>query len=62
MNAQHKLNRIGNRLRRLARHITELNADKTSEIIKAKEHNRDPNLGNILDAINRLQTRLQQLQ
>lgn len=62
MNAQHKLNRIGNRLRRLARRITELNADKTSEIIKTKEHNRDPNLGNILAAINRLQTRMQQLQ
>jgi hypothetical protein len=57
MNAQHKLCKIQNRLRRIVRRITELNADKAWEVGHAEQMKRDPNLGGILATINRLENR-----
>lgn len=61
MNAQHKINRIGNRVRRLARRLIELNADKTHEIIMAEKSKREPNLSGIYAAISRMEKRLREL-
>lgn len=61
MNAQHKINRIDNRIRRIRRRITELNADKTRECIFAEKAKREPDLGDIYAAIHRLENRLIQL-
>ena len=57
MNAQHKICKIQNRLRR----IMELNADKAWEVRHAEQMKRDPNLGDILAAINRLENRRHEL-
>ena len=61
MNAQHKLCKIGNRLRRIARRLTELNADKAHEIMASERNKREPNLGDISAAINRLENRAREL-
>lgn len=61
MNAQHKINRIANRLRRIRRRLTELNADKIRECIMAEKAKREPILGDIYAAMHRLENRLHQL-
>jgi len=61
MNAQHKICKIGNRLRRIARRLTELNAAKTHEIMIAEKNKRDPNLGDIYATIHRLENRAREL-
>lgn len=61
MNAQHKLGRMGNRLRRIGRRIFELQADKAVEVQIANEHKRAPVLHGILGTINRLKRREKEL-
>lgn len=61
MNTQHKLGRMGNRLRRIDRRIFELQADKAVEVQIANEHKRDPVLHGILGTINRLKRREKEL-
>lgn len=61
MNVQHKLNIIGNRLRRARRKIIELKADQVHEISRAKEFNREPDLSGIRAAICRLENRVREL-
>lgn len=61
MNEQHKLNRLNNRSKRIARRIAGLQADKVHEIVRAQKENRDPRLGDILAHINRLEIRAAQL-
>lgn len=61
MNAQHILNKRGNRVRRLIRRINEFSAAKTREIIAADKANRDPIIGGIMADIKRLENRLREL-
>ncbi len=61
MNTQHKLNKAGNRLRRLSRRLTELESDKSHEINLAEENKREPNLSGILAAMTRLTNRQREL-
>lgn len=57
MNAQHKLNKLGNRLRRIARRLKEIDYERTLEISRAQHSNREPDLAPYaLDNL-RLQTR-----
>ena len=57
VNAGHILGRIRNRLKRISRRIVELNAEKVAECIRAERMKRDPNLGDILAQLDRLDAR-----
>lgn len=61
MNAAHRQNKRDNRLRRIARRLSELQSDKAREIECAAKNKRDPNLGDILRDINRLTQRAHEL-
>lgn len=61
MNAQHKINKLRNRMSRIARRLRELNNDKSSELMIAEKNQREPNLGGILSDIHRLENRQRQI-
>ena len=57
MNAGHKNSLKMNRLRRIARRLKELATQKAAEVIMAENAKREPNLGEILAHISRLEER-----
>lgn len=61
MNEQHKLNRLKNRAKRIARRIAGLHASKLTEINRAQKENREPDLSPMLSQIRRLEVRANQL-
>lgn len=57
MNARHKENLNENRLRRITRRLKELATRKAAEVILAEKNKREPDLGDILATISRLEER-----
>lgn len=61
MNAQHIINKIGNRIGRINRRRMEIQADITDEINHAEKMKRVPSTGHLIAQINRLDMRLTEL-
>lgn len=61
MNAQHKVNRINNRIKRLARRLIELENDKAAVVKTAAIAGYEPDLSDLYKKIKAIKFRIQEI-
>lgn len=62
MNAQHTLNKLVNRAKRIYRRVIEIEATKSKELERAREHHNDADVSNYNKQIHRLNQRSNEIQ